>query len=181
MRSPIRATYAAALTSFARATSKGKNAALLLVSVAVLLAGGVVTVRAQSALDGFDPNTNGPVSIVVMQPDGKILIGGVFPSVLDAAPPTPTPTPTPGAARIAFASNPQTFESSNEIFVMDSNGANQTQLTFHGSTLSDSSRPSWSPDGTKIVFQKRVFFPPNFLPNSYIYIMNAERRGSKSL
>jgi uncharacterized delta-60 repeat protein len=32
----------------------------------------------QSALDGFDPNANGPVWIVVVQPDGKILIGGDF-------------------------------------------------------------------------------------------------------
>ena len=31
-----------------------------------------------SALDGFDPNANGPVYVVVVQPDGKILIGGDF-------------------------------------------------------------------------------------------------------
>ena len=34
--------------------------------------------RAQSALDGFDPNANSVVQIVVVQPDGKILIGGDF-------------------------------------------------------------------------------------------------------
>ena len=34
--------------------------------------------RGQSALDGFDPNANGPVNVVVVQPDGKILIGGDF-------------------------------------------------------------------------------------------------------
>ena len=32
----------------------------------------------QSALDGFDPNANGAVRVVVVQPDGKILIGGDF-------------------------------------------------------------------------------------------------------
>ncbi|MBK8466695.1 MAG: hypothetical protein IPL32_12775 [Chloracidobacterium sp.] len=37
-----------------------------------------LAVRAQSALDGFDPNANGIVQIVVVQPDGKILIGGDF-------------------------------------------------------------------------------------------------------
>jgi hypothetical protein len=31
-----------------------------------------------SALDGFDPNANGTISVVVVQPDGKILIGGGF-------------------------------------------------------------------------------------------------------
>ncbi len=35
-------------------------------------------VRGQSALDGFDPNANGPVNVVVVQPDGKILLGGAF-------------------------------------------------------------------------------------------------------
>jgi uncharacterized delta-60 repeat protein len=34
--------------------------------------------RAQSALDGFDPNANDTVRVVVVQPDGKILIGGSF-------------------------------------------------------------------------------------------------------
>ena len=55
-----------------------KKAALLLFSVAVLLAGGAAAVRGQSALDGFDPNANGTVRVVVVQPDGKILIGGDF-------------------------------------------------------------------------------------------------------
>src|SRR5205807_8742251 len=42
------------------------------------LAGGAAAVRGQSALDGFDPNANGTVYVVVVQPDGKILIGGAF-------------------------------------------------------------------------------------------------------
>jgi beta-propeller uncharacterized protein DUF5122 len=40
-----------------------------------LLAGNAV---AQSALDGFDPNANGTIRAVVVQPDGKIVIGGAF-------------------------------------------------------------------------------------------------------
>ena len=50
-------------------------------SVAVLLAGGAAAVRGQSALDGFDPNANGSVIVVVVQADGKILIGGDFTSL----------------------------------------------------------------------------------------------------
>jgi uncharacterized delta-60 repeat protein len=46
--------------------------------VALALAGGAVAVRGQSALDGFDPNANGTVRVVVVQPDGKILIGVDF-------------------------------------------------------------------------------------------------------
>jgi uncharacterized delta-60 repeat protein len=34
--------------------------------------------RAQFAVDGFNPNANGIVWVVVVQPDGKILIGGDF-------------------------------------------------------------------------------------------------------
>src|SRR5438105_5148442 len=45
--------------------------------VGLALAGGAA-VRGQSALDGFDPNANGIVRVVVVQPDGKTLIGGDF-------------------------------------------------------------------------------------------------------
>jgi uncharacterized delta-60 repeat protein len=37
--------------------------------------------QAQSALDGFDPEANGRIRVVVVQPDGKILIGGEFTSL----------------------------------------------------------------------------------------------------
>ena len=47
----------------------------LTVMLFVLMA---AAVRGQSALDGFDPNANGNVRVVVVQPDGKILIGGDF-------------------------------------------------------------------------------------------------------
>jgi len=36
---------------------------------------------AQSAIDGFDPNANGAVESIVVQPDGKILLGGFFTSL----------------------------------------------------------------------------------------------------
>src|ERR1051326_7179260 len=39
------------------------------------------TVSAQSALDGFDTQVNGPVEAVAVQADGKIIIGGGFPVV----------------------------------------------------------------------------------------------------
>src|SRR5438105_9424893 len=50
----------------------------LMALVGLALAGGAAAVRGQSALDGFDPNANGTVYVVVVQPDGKILIGGDF-------------------------------------------------------------------------------------------------------
>src|SRR5437870_2921511 len=78
MRSIIAATYVVVFSSSVRATSR---VTLLLSSVAALLVGGVAAVRGQSALDGFDPNANGLIRVVVVQPDGKILIGGDFTSL----------------------------------------------------------------------------------------------------
>jgi uncharacterized delta-60 repeat protein len=49
----------------------------------VLLAGSAA--RGQSALDGFDPNANGGVRVIVVQPDGKILLGGDFTSIAGVA------------------------------------------------------------------------------------------------
>src|SRR5438132_14266909 len=49
-----------------------------MVFVGLALAGGAAAVCGQSALDGFNPNANNIVYVVVVQPDGKILIGGGF-------------------------------------------------------------------------------------------------------
>src|SRR2546429_6277204 len=91
-----------------RTTSK---ATLLLFSFTVLLAASVTTMRGQSALDGFDPNANGLIRVVVVQPDGKILIGGDFTTLSPnggatvtrnrIAPPNPD-----GTLDIAFNPNP---------------------------------------------------------------------------
>jgi hypothetical protein len=50
--------------------------------VGLALAGSAAAARGQSALDGFDPNANGAVYATAVQPDGKILIGGSFTTVL---------------------------------------------------------------------------------------------------
>src|SRR5450755_4773628 len=55
-----------------------KKALKLLAMTVLLLVSIAAAVRGQSALDGFDPNANGPVRAVVVQPDGKILLGGDF-------------------------------------------------------------------------------------------------------
>ncbi len=49
---------------------------LLLILLIALTA--AYTAQAQSALDGFDSNANGTIYVVVVQPDGRILIGGDF-------------------------------------------------------------------------------------------------------
>ena len=78
MRSLFPPIHVAKFSSFVRAISRAKKATLLLYSVAVLLAGGSAAVRGQSAFDGLNPTTNSVADVVVVQPDGKILIGGGF-------------------------------------------------------------------------------------------------------
>jgi uncharacterized delta-60 repeat protein len=60
--------------------SRNMSLKLLPIAAAVLLMWLFMAdqTRGQSALDGFDPNANGPVWVVVAQPDGKILVGGDF-------------------------------------------------------------------------------------------------------
>ena len=56
---------------------------LMKMAVLALLAFGAIREgRGQSALDGFDPNASSRVYLVVVQPDGKILIWGNFGSDL---------------------------------------------------------------------------------------------------
>src|SRR5437870_1433105 len=78
MRSLTPVTHATAFASFLRSISRTQKATLLLFSLAMLLADGAAAVRRQSALDGSDPNPNGPVDVVVVQPDGGFLPAGTL-------------------------------------------------------------------------------------------------------
>ena len=51
---------------------------MMIAAIRLLLLFLTVKVRAQSALDSFDPNASGTVRIAVVQPHSKILIGGDF-------------------------------------------------------------------------------------------------------
>jgi uncharacterized delta-60 repeat protein len=74
---PSHANHVSSFTSFVRAmTRRSWLTGFLLIGL--WLAGVTAAVSGQSALDGFDPNANGTVQVVFVQPDGKILIGGSF-------------------------------------------------------------------------------------------------------
>jgi len=75
---------------------------------------------------------------------------------------------SPDGKRIAY----QAFVDSNwEIFVMDADGSNQTQLTFGENQEQWSMQPSWSPDGRQLAFAS------NRSGSWDIYVM--DRRGNK--
>src|SRR5690606_13570106 len=61
---------------FSAARRLGALPALCLLGMLALLM--AAPVRAQSVLDGFDPGANGVVTSLVVQPDGKVLVGGDF-------------------------------------------------------------------------------------------------------
>jgi Tol biopolymer transport system component len=64
-----------------------------------------------------------------------------------------------------------------EIFVMNSDGSNQTQITFNEL---DDEHPSWSPDGERIVFQ-RDFIPARGEVDYDILTMRSDGTGERNL
>jgi len=92
------------------------------------------------------------------------------PTPISTPTPTPTPVPTPilppgGNGKIAFARN-------GDIYVMEANGANQTNIT---NSITADFDPAWSPDGTKIAFSS------NRSGHNEIYVMNANGSGAVRL
>lgn len=69
---------------------------------------------------------------------------------------------SPDGTKIAFTTN---RDGDEEIYVMDSTGANQTNLT-NNSAIDE--KPVWSPDGSQLLFVTYRDF------NSEIYVMNAD-------
>jgi Tol biopolymer transport system component len=94
------------------------------------------------------------------------------------------PAWSPDGSKIAFQSDRDgpphvcaggvgSAESSNEIYVMNANGTNQTRLT--NNSAFDGHRANWSPDGTRIVFASERD------GNAEIYVMNADGTGQTNL
>lgn len=72
----------------------------------------------------------------------------------------------PGAnGRIVFASD---RDGNDEIYVMNDDGSAQTRLTNYSGT---DTQPRWSPDGTKIAFNR----------DGQIYVMNADGSGQTNI
>ena len=61
------------------------------------------------------------------------------------------PVWSPNGQQIAFTSTQ--IAANSDIYVMDANGSNRTNLTTAGTLDNDPSHPAWAPDGGRIAFQ----------------------------
>jgi hypothetical protein len=123
--------------------------------------------------------TGTPITVGVLAPNGCNVTPSPFPTPTPIATPTPVATPTPPAPSATPTPVPTpilppggngkiVFRRNQHIYVMDADGANQTNITNSPNTISDD--PVWSPDGTKIAFA-RTQDPISGSPD--IYVVNA--------
>ncbi len=115
----------------------------------------------------FECGAGGGSSIFVINADGSGLT-----QLTDSGATEDDPAWSPDGQQIAFLSARDSpdpiFATNTEIYVMDTDGSNQTRLTFNPAR--DHS-PAWSPDGQRIAF---VSFDGT---NSDIYLMNPDGSG----
>ena len=123
--------------------------------------------------------TGAPVTVGILGPNACNVTPSPTPTATATAtatasptptvPPTPSPTPTPVPTPILppAGNGKIVFVRSDEIYVMDADGSNPTNLT-NNPALDDA--PKWSPDGTKIAFTSTRGGQPY---HPHIYVMNA--------
>ena len=114
---------------------------------------------------------------VVIAPTTAAPVVIVPTTAVPAPPPMATP-PGGGYGQIAFTQ--ETTGGDLELYLIGSDGAGLTRLSAAGSRMD--ARPSWSPDGTRIVFQsERDRRPDGEGYAREIYIMNADGSNARRL
>ena len=97
----------------------------------------------------FSSSRDGNPEIYVMDSNGKILLRLTHHGMRDDS-----PSWSPDGGKIAFESSRDGGMASSDIFVMNADGKNLTNLTINPEMFLNRS-PAWSPDGDRIAFQTR--------------------------
>ncbi len=144
----------------------GKLGWILGIAALVVLAGGFFLLSWLGVLGSKPANTNTPPAIVIVVTNEPVTTEPPAPTETsvptETAQPSPTPTAEPeylplgGGGRVAFVSNRQA-DGFFQVWVMDVVqddagqilGINPQQVTF---SEGNKSNPSWSPDGTKLLY-----------------------------
>jgi Tol biopolymer transport system component/tRNA A-37 threonylcarbamoyl transferase component Bud32 len=134
--------------------------AILLIALAI--SGGFMTGIIVVPDSSLPPTTVPTSTVAASMSEIPASMPTLKPTSTNTSTPIPLPTPHGGGSRIAFVSS---RDGNEEIYVMDVDGSEHTNLTNHPA---DDSTPSWSPDG------KRIAFESNRDGNWEIYVMNAD-------
>ncbi|MDX1499652.1 MAG: S8 family serine peptidase, partial [Woeseiaceae bacterium] len=122
-----------------------------------------------TAIHQLGDDTVGSVDVFKVSGDGSAVTRLTF----DADPFRPNsagqPAWSPSRTQIAFSWNADIF---SDIWIMNSDGSGQQQLTFANTTTNfvDHISPEWSPDGQKIAYIRTS----RILPLSEIWVMNPD-------
>ena len=81
-----------------------------------------------------------------------------------------SPSVSPDGTMIAFVQYRRDAGSHRNVWVMNADGSDLTQITTDGR----SSAPAWSPDGSQIVFLRRVKSPSDPWQQTDVFVMNAD-------
>lgn len=119
----------------------------------------------------FESGRDGQLSIYSIGVDGSDLVRLTDPEYNDEG-----PVWSPDGTKIAFFSNRREGREgqpvSLQVYVMNADGSDQRRLTNEGSALDY--HVSWSPDGTRLVFQSR----PELNPGVHsLYVVNLDGTG----
>jgi Tol biopolymer transport system component len=137
-----------------------------LIALVLLVTGAVTAGGAAGTAEAAFPGANGKLAFVkagnvwVADADGSEPVQLTTDPAFDRS-----PRWSPDGTKIAFSSN---RDGDFEIFVMNADGSDQTQLTFNAGA--QDRIPSWTADGTQIVYDK------NFLE---IYAINSDGSGGE--